>query len=662
MPGMRTPYRVQQAGFGDATQVGLGFARPKKKLKALHWEKVDSPAVTMWAAHTPTHESKEEKYIELSRKGILDEVEKLFMAKETKILGRSAAKKDAKKMLISHDLSQNFQISLQKFSTVPVEQLVRMVIHCEKDVLDNQVVMTFFQRRDLCEIPDNLAKSMAPYSKDWTGANAVETQREQDPNELTREDQIYLFTAYELRHYWKSRIRALSLTRTFEKDYEEITGKLQEIVTVSNSLRDSVSFMNILGLILDIGNYMNDANKQATGFKLSSLARLAMIKDDKNETTFADLVERIVRNQYPSWEGFTEDLAGVIAVQKISVEQVRTDAKTYIDTISKVQMSLDSGNLSDPKKFHPEDRVSHVVQRAMKEARRKAEQMQVYLDDMVKEYESIMAFYGEDPMDENARRDFFAKIAGFITQFKKSKEMNVTLEDTRRRNEESMRRKQQAAGNPVFASTGEKVAKDTGAMDSLLEKLRAAAPGRDKDQRERRRRARLKDKHDVRVASGQHIEDLNGAEDKDSETGLLSPPPEESEEVVATAESPDKPSSAGDVADRAAMLLQGLRGDSEESSPNGISVRRRRESADDEREARRRRRRPPGSTSSAGTVDSHPSSAAEAHGVEPIAEDPANEIDDEGEGKRALSSATIVPMTVVSPPSPNIQPIPESKV
>ena len=65
----------------------MAFARPKKKLKALHWEKVDSPQVTMWAAHAPTLENKEEKYSELKRKGVLEEVEKLFMAKEIKAIG-----------------------------------------------------------------------------------------------------------------------------------------------------------------------------------------------------------------------------------------------------------------------------------------------------------------------------------------------------------------------------------------------------------------------------------------------------------------------------------------------------------------------------------------------------------------------------------------------
>lgn len=293
-----------------------------------------------------------------------------------------------------------------------------MLIHCDREILDNTVVMEFLQRDELCTIPENISKLMAPYSKDWTGADAATSEREQDPNELTREDQIYLYTAYELNHYWKARMRALALTRTFEPDYDHISTKLQQVVKVSEALRDSVSLMNVLGLILDIGNFMNDANKQAQGFKLGSLARLGMVKDDKNETTFADLVERIVRNQYPEWEDFTEEINGVIGLQKLNVDQLRVDAKKYIDNIKNVQASLDAGNLSDPKKFHPQDRVSQVVQRSMKDARRKAEQLELYLDEMVKTYDDIMSFYGEDNSDDNARRDFFAKLAAFLLEWK----------------------------------------------------------------------------------------------------------------------------------------------------------------------------------------------------------------------------------------------------
>ncbi|KAK1770271.1 SepA/Bni1 [Phialemonium atrogriseum] len=607
MPGagsMSGRFLSQQPAFTSTASIGLPVVRPKKKLKALHWDKVDSPLTTHWAAHAPSAEEREEKYLELSRKGILDEVEKLFMAKEIKKLGQAGGKKDDKKQIISNDLRKAFEIALAKFSQYPVDRVTQMIIHCEKEVLDNIVVMDFLQKDDLCNIPDNVSKQMAPYSKDWTGPEANKENREQDPAELTRQDQIYLQTAFELHHYWKSRMRALALTRSFEPEYEEITEKIRLVVSISESLRDSVSLMNVLGLILDIGNYMNDANKQARGFKLSSLARLGMVKDDKNESTLADLVERIVRNQYPEWENFTDDITGVLTTQKINIEQLQQDAKRYIDNVRNVQMSLDSGNLSDPKKFHPQDRVSQVVQRCMKDARRKAEQMQLYLEEMVRTYNDIMVFYGEDPTDDNARRDFFAKLALFVSEWKKSREKNIQLEETRKRNEASMKRKH--AQLKMMSAAGIEGAPaspiSAGAMDSLLEKLRAAAP-QARDQRDRRRRARLKDRHQVRIASGQKIPDLN--EIPELESGLQSARSAGSglmdEDGNPNPLSPDllSPKEAGedDVAERAAMLLQGMRsgvGDGADDAADAEkreSLRRsRRQTADEERRMRRRRR------------------------------------------------------------------------
>jgi cytokinesis protein len=520
-----------------------------------------------------------------------------------------------------------------------------MIIHCDKEVLDNSVVMEFLQKDDLCNIPENTAKLMAPYSKDWTGPDANKENRELDPSELSREDQIYLQTAYELHHYWKSRIRALALTRTFEPEYDEVSEKLKQVVAVSESLRDSVSLMNVLGLILDIGNYMNDSNKQATGFKLSSLARLGMVKDDKNESTFADLVERIVRTQYSEWERFTEDIAGVVTFQNLNVEQLQQDAKRYIDNIKNVQMSLDSGNLSDPKKFHPQDRVSQVVQRCMKDARRKAEQMQLYLENMVQTYDDIMVFYGEDPNDDNARREFFSKLAIFVTEWKKSREKNILLEETRKKNEASMKRKHaQLKVNGIADGSAPSSPVSSGAMDTLLEKLRAAAP-QARDQRDRRRRARLQNRHQVRVASGQKIPDPD--EIPEAEAALLSPESISTEGMV----SPDfaKEPNEDDIAARAALLLQGIKGTDASEDPEAAERResqrrsRRRENADEERRARRRRREKASSTSEGGPAGEEGANADEEPPTPQSAEMPP---DDDGKEK------VPTPTTVVSPPSP----------
>ncbi|KAI5207708.1 hypothetical protein AUEXF2481DRAFT_1923 [Aureobasidium subglaciale EXF-2481] len=687
MPGARRGGFLPQAQYAVSSSIGMGVARPKKKLKALHWEKVDSSEFTMWASHAPTHEAKEEKYAELSKKGILDEIERLFMAKEIKAIGKKEKKSD-KKQIMPSNLMQTFQISLAVFSQRPLEDVVRMVIHCDKDVLDNPVVMEFLQREDMCTIPDNTSKLMAPYSRDWTGPDALKSAREQDPSELTREDQIYLYTAFELHHYWKARMRALALTKSFEQEYDEVSDKLKMVCNVSESLRDSVRLMPVFGLILDIGNYMNDSNKQAIGFKLSSLARLGMVKDDKNESTLMDYVERVVRRQYPQWEGFTEDIGGVVVAAKLNVDQLMVDAKKYIDNIKNVQMSLDAGNLSDPRKFHPEDRVSQVVQRSMKEARRKAEQMELYLDEMKRTYNDIMTFFGDDNQDESARREFFSKLANFVNEYKKSHEKNTSQEETQRRNEVSMRRKAQASQSALEKATSDPAGPPSpasqGAMDTLLEKLRAAAPAT-RDTRDRRRRARLNERHQRRVASGQQMPEIAGVTSPTDDVALLSPSSETAPERPSTSDSTtlsphveenDKGaiSEGEDVADRAATLLLGLRGSTGDNDEpplprdsENLRVRRRRDHADSERERRRRRRAPGTSTAS---TDGRPQTGISDASADHHDDDTRSEMGDTrsdagngdiGDGMRlelqlmtplASPALTSPPITIVSPPSP----------
>src|SRR5215468_8938288 len=110
------------------------------------------------------------------------------------------------------------------------------------------------------------------------------------------------------------------------------------------------------------------------------------------------------------------------------------------------------------------------------------------------------------------------------------------MEETYRRNEASMRRKQATLG-PTTSTPGTDTPPSpsaSGAMDDLLAKLRAAKPEA-KDQRDRRRRARLKDRYQTRVASGQKMQDMQSiVKSPDNiEASLLSPASEVSSETVS---------------------------------------------------------------------------------------------------------------------------------
>lgn len=242
----------------------------------------------------------------------------------------------------------------------------------------------------------------------------------------------------------------------------------------------------------------------------------------------------------------------------------------------------------------------------------------------------------------------------------------MTLEEARRRTEASLARKRINVGLANGTSSGGDTPSSpatSGAMDSLLEKLRAAAP-QARDQRDRRRRARLKERHQVRVASGQKIpdnmmpeaedgnendgtKDENGDEAK-PEGGQLGIPNQESETADANKEA--QVSEGEDVADRAASMLQGLRNNTD---ANGERLRRRRESAEEERRNRRlRRRHGAGSGSKDSAEGSVLSSVREpspprSESAEPEDGAAAQEKDDDDASSRQT------PSIVVSPTSDN---------
>lgn len=236
------------------------------------------------------------------------------------------------------------------------------------------------------------------------------------------------------------------------------------------------------------------------------------------------------------------------------------------------------------------------------------------------------------------------------------------MEETRRRNEASLARKRAAntsamhnAATTPSGTDGTMSPSSTGAMDSLLEKLRAAAP-QARDQRDRRRRARLKDRHQIRVASGQTMPDMteltkSEVQDDEGDKGVLSPQSTTSGEASSEKIGEMAAISEGeDIADRAASMLQGLRGDSEAdagrplSKDGSLRSRRRRESADDERRMRRNRRRTAASNVS-GDRETTMSPGLDQE-ASTIPEEPQDSND--GKGKHLAAA----PRTIVSPPSP----------
>lgn len=505
----------------DVPQFSMG-PRPKRKLKQMHWEKLDTVDHTVWANNEPTIADA------LQEKGIFEEVEKIFAAKEIKkIIGKKRTQEQEKVSFLNRDVSQQFGINLHMFSSLPVPELVLKILLCTDDVLENTQVLEFLNRPELTEVSITLAKNLQPYSIDYSRGNDVQEKPEKDPSELARADHIYLELCYNLQHYWKSRMRALLVVTTYQKEYDELVKKLRLIDSACESVRKSVNLKHLLEIILSVGNYMNDSSKQASGFKLGTLQRLAFTKDDKNTMTFLHYVEKIVRMSFPHLEEFSDELNDAIAASKLSVEQVKSDSEEFIQTIKNVQTSVDIGNLSDPTKFHPKDKVLSVVLGALPEARKKREYLNDHLKTTINQFDKTMRYFGEDPSDSTAVGSFFSKFSFFVFEFQKAKQENLAREqenrayEARKRLQETPKKSAQleTPGKSSKASSSLSASKNS-VMDNLLERLKAASS----DPRTARRRAAARkkmEKHGLSIGSEADFDSTNQDETERSDADVV---------------------------------------------------------------------------------------------------------------------------------------------
>lgn len=616
------------------------YPRPQKKLKQLHWEKLDATDNSIWKTN------KAEKFADdLYEKGVLTDLEKAFAAREIKSLA-SKKKEDLDKIsFLSRDISQQFGINLHMYANLPVDDVVKKILKCDRDFLHTPSVIEFLSKPEIVEVSVNLARNYAPYSTDWEGVKSVEDAKapEKDPNELQRADQLYLQLIINLQSYWGSRMRALTVITTFDKEYNELLTKLRKVDKAVSSLQESENLKNVFNVILAVGNYMNDTSKQAQGFKLATLQRLTFIKDSTNSMTFLNYVEKIVRSNYPSFNDFLTELEPVLDVVKISIEQLVSDCKEFSQSIVNVERSVEFGNLSDSSKFHPQDRVLAKVLPILPDARKKGELLGDEVKLTIMEFLRLMQIYGEDSEDKFAKNSFFKKFADFITEYKKAQNQNIKAEEEeqvyerhKKMVEDQQKKLQEQENGSNGSENGEEGSGDDSGdrramMDKLLDQLKNAGPSKT-DPSSARKRALVRKK--LMTESTALLKDIETEDDSiiyspEGKNPFVNPvdldtPHDESEMDVSSSPiqrslSPSRNSTLlsddqDEVTDRAKALLMELRGSNTPSKRNSL--------LDEHKEKLRARRRKTNSDLHSGTRLQFVGETVPEKEVEPITGEP----------------------------------------
>ncbi|ODV87387.1 hypothetical protein CANARDRAFT_217454, partial [[Candida] arabinofermentans NRRL YB-2248] len=394
-------------------------------MKQFHWDKLDNISTTFWGKLD--YEQLNDK---LDQVGVLNELETFFVASAPTMRAMKPKKEEdhsnKKILLLPRETQQQFGINLHQFGNLTEEQFISKVLECDSTITDNLTLIEFFNNESLGDVSSSLMRDFAPYSTNYRVKNF---KTKKNPNDLARFDRIYLELFYNLSSYWAARSRALLLIQTFERDYEHINEKLDIVDAAITGIRGSESFLEVLNIIKNLGNFMNDESKVALGFKLSTLQRLKFLKDTKNTMSLLHYIEKIIRLHFPELCGFVDDLKATQKVARVSIENLEAECAELKRTTDICLSSLEKGKLSDDSNLHPRDQIKKYAKPSIEKAKLKSEALATHMKETISNFNELMSYFGENTGDDTSRSSFFLKFSSFIEDFKKVHAENIRTEE-----------------------------------------------------------------------------------------------------------------------------------------------------------------------------------------------------------------------------------------
>lgn len=468
--------------------VAIPGPRPTKKLKQLHWYGLQDVGKTIW---TKPPSAGEPSTLELLQKqGVFADIERNFALKEVKDIGKAARLAEIKKKrLMDEQLAHRMDLNFEKFKKLPVMEVVENVLKCTPAVMERDGLIDFFLSAEACEITPQRERLFLPYS-----SSDSDSTPEKNPEELERLDRLYLELFFNLHDYWPIRSKALKMTRTYKKSYDELMSQVKAIDAACEAAMNSTHFKKVLEVILIVGNFMNGRAKQALGFRLATLERLQLMKDDQNNATLIHQVEKIVRTGLnPEIAEFKDELEPTVPASHVKIKTLRVDGEEFISSVRRIQKSVEGGKLSDPATFHPRDRCLKLILPALKEALVKAQQLEDHMKLTIGKLEKVMAFYGENAGDSSAVENFFAYFSSFVQAYGQASQDNIQREHDARVYEQRLRLLEERKPKSEGGSTPQEAR--TTDMDSVLEKAKSLTPLSNRREARQRRQRQQQQQH-----------------------------------------------------------------------------------------------------------------------------------------------------------------------
>lgn len=167
---------------------------------------------------------------------------------------------------------------------------------------------------------------------------------------------------------------------------------MQAGITACEELMSCKKFMEILSLILSIGNFMNSSssNGQTVGFEFSILTKLNEIKSsDKIRTLLRFIVEH-VKSRMPDLLSFGDGLCHVQEATSINVQNIKETIQNMVTLSGIVEEELDHSKFAD---LSPDDKFQDVMSSFALQSSAQLKMLQKMMDEMQRSYIQVGEYF-----------------------------------------------------------------------------------------------------------------------------------------------------------------------------------------------------------------------------------------------------------------------------
>nr|XP_043619708.1 formin-like protein 18 [Erigeron canadensis] len=361
------PPTNKNRGFSRTTAVKT---QPGKKLKPLHWSKLNKPSKdSMWADNGPSKCPAEIDMLEL---------ETLFSAASTnsdKVAAvTSKAAKPGKVKLIEFKRAYNCEIMLSKVKT-PLNELMEYVLALDDTQIGLEMVENFIK---YCPTKEEMEKL-----KGYTG----------EKNNLGPCEQFFLELMKVPRT--EAKLKAFSYKIQFTSQVSELTKSLNMVFLSVEQIRSSVKLRRVMQTILSLGNALNQGTSRgaAVGFRLDSLLKLNETRSRNTKMTLMHYLCKVIADKLPELLDFSKELSSLEPASKIQLKILHEEMQTFAKGLDGVIHERKACN-----KEHASKRFRKNLKKFLASAEGEVKSLLSLYSGVVKSVEALIIYFGEDPV------------------------------------------------------------------------------------------------------------------------------------------------------------------------------------------------------------------------------------------------------------------------